>query len=361
MTEETAARRIECLRQDLSARGVDGLLVTNVLNIRWLTGFSGSYAIAFVGKDTAWLAVDSRYTLQAHEQCRGVDFRDLTSSGGENVAALLRDTVARRVGFESEHLTVATLESYKASLADSVELVPLKDVVRTLRHRKDEQEIACLRRACGIADAVFAHVVELIRPGVSERDLALEIEWQIRKTHGAEVSFPSIVVSGPRSALPHGAPTDRVVEVGDFVTMDFGARWEGYCSDITRTVVVGRASEEQKAVYTTVLEAQRRAMERMSPGVAARDVDAEARQWIAQSGHAEHFGHGLGHGVGLEVHDGPNMSPRSDFQLEPGMVLTVEPGIYVPNWGGVRIEDDVLITADGHEVLTAADRSLIEL
>lgn len=368
-TGMAVSSRVSKLRDSLSSRGVDAILLTSMLSIRYVSGFTGSHGFVLVGADDGWIAVDSRYTLQAAQECEQWERRNLASSGAENLADMLAASGYRRVGVEADHLTVAAMQSYQASLDSRVELAPLSDVVRQLRLIKDSAEIARIEHACSIADEVFHHMCCTLRPGMAELDAMLEIEWRIRKQHRAEVAFPTIVVSGPRTAMPHGQPSERRMATGDLVTMDFGARWEGYCSDITRTIVLGRASDDQRRVYGTVLEAQQRAMDGIRPGVPGRAVDALARDFIAAAGHGDHFGHGLGHSLGLEVHDGPGMSPRSDFDLAEGMVFTVEPGIYIPEWGGVRIEDDVLVTApdDGspteprRRVLTTAGRELIEL
>jgi len=361
ITQHPTADRLAKVRQSLDREGVPAMLVTNILNIRWLTGFTGSYALAFVSRKDAWIAVDSRYRLQAEQECQGLRRTELASSGAENLAQMLVATGETRIAVESDHLTVATLEDYCVQLEGKIELVPVAGIVRDLRGVKDVFELEAIERACAVTDEAFAYLCSVMKPGMTERDVMLELEWRIRKHHRAEIAFPTIGVSGPRTAMPHGRPTDRVVRPGEFVTLDFGAKWAGYCSDITRTVVLGKATEEQRRIYGIVLEAQRRAIDGIRPGVPGKDVDALARRYIAEAGHGDHFGHGLGHSVGLEVHDGPSMSPRSTFNLEVGMVMTVEPGIYVPDWGGVRIEDDVVVTENGCRVLTRAERNLMEL
>jgi len=315
----------------------------------------------FVDGGSAWLAVDSRYELQAREQCAGVEIRILASSAAENLGDLLAATGAPEIGIEGDHLTVATFQRYEECLNGRAKLKPTLGIFAELRKIKSEDEITAIREACGIVDEVFEYVCGVLKPGLCERDVMLEIEWRIRKHHGAEMAFPTIVVSGERTALPHGQPSQRVIQSGDLVTLDYGARWEGYCSDLTRTVVVGRATHEQKRVHSIVQAAQQEAIGKMRSGASARDVDGAARGFIAAAGHGEHFGHGLGHSLGLEVHDGPGLSPRSTFELETGMVFTVEPGIYLGGWGGVRIEDDVLVTDQGCEIFTACPRGLLEL
>jgi Xaa-Pro aminopeptidase len=240
-------------------------------------------------------------------------------------------------------------------------LEPVDDLVSPLRAVKDEEELRRIRHACAIADAAFEQILPLVRPGVIERDLAIELEHFMKKRGAEKEAFDTIVASGPRSALPHGRASARRLEAGDFVTFDFGARWEGYNSDLTRTVVLGRASDEQRKVYMTVLGAQMAALGAIRAGAEAKQVDAVARDRIAAAGYGERFGHGLGHALGREVHDGGGMNSRSEMKLAAGMVLTVEPGIYINGWGGVRIEDDVVVTGEGCEILTHAPKELIEL
>jgi Xaa-Pro aminopeptidase len=353
--------RMDRLRAAMAARGLPALLISDVINLRWATGFTGSHGYALVTHEDAWLAVDSRYTVQAAEQCPHIRQRHLQSSAAENLAAMIKESGFDVVGIEADRMTVASFHDMEGRLSPALTLRPETDLIREQRLRKDPDELDAIRGACAIVDEVFAYMLGVLRPGMSERDVMLEIEWRMRKHHGAEVAFPTIAVSGPRSAMPHGQPSQRVLEHGDLLTLDFGARWQGYCSDITRTVVLGTPTAEQTTVYQTVLDAQRKAVDTLGPGVTGKQADAVARTHIANAGYGERFGHGLGHSVGLEVHDGPGMSPTSELTLASGMVMTVEPGIYIEDWGGVRIEDDVLITADGPVVLTQAERGLIAL
>jgi len=230
--------------------------------------------------------------------------------------------------------------------------------VDRLRWVKDTAEIAAIARAVEIADAAFLHILGVLRPGLSEDDAALELEMFMRRAGAERLAFETVLASGPRSALPHGRATDRTMREGELVTLDFGAMWQGYCSDCTRTVVLGNADERQRHVYRVVLDAQAQALSMIRAGVACRDVDARARTVIAEAGFGEAFGHSLGHGVGLEVHEGPRLSPQEDAVLEAGMILTVEPGIYLPGWGGVRIEELVVVSEDGCRILTHAPNDL---
>jgi Xaa-Pro aminopeptidase len=271
----------------------------------------------------------------------------------------IRSRGIRRIGFESEFVPYGQVERLREKLAPA-ELVPLPDVDR-LRWVKDETEITALSHAADIADAAFVHLLRVLRPAMTEWDAALELEIAIRRAGAERMSFETVLASGPRSAFPHGRATERRMAVGDFVTVDFGAVYDGYASDCTRTVVLGEPDARQRQIYEIVLEAQRTALAVIRPGIACRDVDAAGRSVIAAAGFGEAFGHALGHGIGLDVHEGPSLSPRNEAPLEPGMVVTVEPGIYLPGWGGVRIEDDVVVTADGCRLLTHAPKELLAL
>jgi Xaa-Pro aminopeptidase len=226
---------------------------------------------------------------------------------------------------------------------------------------KDSEEIACIEAACAAADRAFEYILPFLKPGAIERDVMLELEWYLRKDEGTEIAFDTIVASGPRSALPHGRASLRAMQKGDFVTLDFGARLNQYCSDITRTIVLGEPTDEQRKVYQTVLDALHKGIEAIRPHIAGKDVDAVAREFIREAGYGDYFGHGLGHSLGRNVHDGPSLSPSSEVTLSPGMVTTVEPGIYIPGWGGVRIEQDVLVTESTPRILTHSPTHLLAL
>jgi Xaa-Pro aminopeptidase len=341
-------------RRYLSSCGVDALLLLKMENRRYVTGFTGSAGLVVVTASEALLAVDFRYEEQAVLQAPTCQ---VLRGGADPVGVLVeavRARAVRRVGFESEFVPYAQVERLREKLAP-VDLVPLPDVDR-LRWVKDAEEIAVLSRAAEIADVACAYILERLRPGLTEREVAVDLEVFMRRAGAERVSFESVLASGPRSALPHGRATGRVMAAGDLVTLDFGAVYEGYASDITRTVVLGTPDDRQRQIYEIVREAQQRALEAIRPGVSGRQVDAAGRSVIAAAGFEGAFGHALGHGLGLDVHEGPRLSPRDDTVLEAGMVLTVEPGIYLPGWGGVRIEDDVVVTAEGCRVLTHAPK-----
>jgi len=351
--------RLNRLRTLLAEHHLDAILIHNGENRTYLTGFTGSAGVALVTARESLLLVDFRYVEQAAGEAPGWEVVKVPRQATEIVTEIVRGRELQRVGFESDGLTYKQYDELGTALRPA-ELVPVTGVDR-LRWVKDADELARIRKAVAIADAGFAHVQGYLRPGIREREVALELEFYMRR-HGADKeAFDTIVASGVRSSLPHGRATEKVVAPGEFVTLDFGAVVRGYHSDCTRTVVLGDASPRHREIYDLVLAAQRAALGGIRPGVAARDADALARRVITEAGHGEHFGHDLGHGVGLAIHEGPTLSPREDATLEAGMVVTVEPGVYVPGWGGVRIEDLVVITPDGSEDLTTAPKHLIVL
>jgi Xaa-Pro aminopeptidase len=265
-----------------------------------------------------------------------------------------------RVGYLDEFLTTRTLFTLK-HLLTNVLWVPVRGLVESLMVVKDAEEIAKITIACGIVDTAFERILQIIKPGARESEIAAELEYQMKMLGSEKPSFDTIIASGPRSAMPHGIASQRKIRKGDFVTMDFGAIVEGYASDMTRTVVVGKATARQKRIYGLVKRAQAAGTRKARAGLAAKDLDKHVRTIIKRAGYGKQFGHGLGHGLGLLVHDQPRLSPLSDDTLATNMVVTIEPGIYIDGWGGVRIEDDIVIGRGRSKVLTKADKSLIEL
>ena len=350
-------RRVDRLRGRLGESGLDGMLVTGLLNVRYLTGFTGSSGTALVTPEQSVFLTDFRYEEQAALECRGWRTEILERASVQDIAERIGREGLSRLGFEEEHVVFKTWSELRDGLP-GVELVPTAAVVERLRMVKEPCEIKAIRRAAGIADLAYEAVVSRIEPGMIERDVALELDFFMRK-HGAEKEgFDTIVASGPRGALPHGKASDRVIGSTDLVVLDYGAVSGGYNSDITRTVIAGRPDPKQEEVYSVVLEAQRLAIEAIRPGLTGREIDAAARDFIASRGYGPNFGHGLGHGLGLHCHDPGTLSRRGEIPLEPGMVFTVEPGVYIAGWGGVRIEDDIVVTEDGCEVLTRAEKRL---
>ncbi|MDI6893411.1 MAG: Xaa-Pro peptidase family protein [Bacillota bacterium] len=354
--------RLQALRQGIAGQQIEYFLVTGNANRRYLSGFTGSSGVLLVSPERCWLVTDFRYYEQARQQAPDWELYPQKGKLSEALGELFREQGICRLGFEKDHTSYTQYETL-AGLGP--ELVGQSGLVEKLRMTKDEGEIGAIRRAAALADDAFAHILSVIRPGVREEEVALELEYHMRRAGAAGPAFDIIVASGPRSALPHGRASSRRIEAGGFVTMDLGCAVDGYCSDLTRTVVVGRADEEQRKVYEVVARAQKAGLAALRAGRRGSEVDAEARRVIAEAGHADHFGHGLGHGVGLEVHEAPRLSPQAagpdEPVLEPGMVVTVEPGVYIPDWGGVRIEDLVVVREEGCEILSRAEKRLIEL
>ncbi|WP_096434702.1 M24 family metallopeptidase [Alteribacter populi] len=351
--------RIEKLRAKLSEEQVDGLLITSASNRRYMTNFSGTAGVALISEKEAKFITDFRYVEQANEQAHGYQVVQHTAPIHEEVAKQAKAMGIEKLGFEKDHVTYGTYDTFKNTIDG--ELVPVSGLIEQLRMIKDEGELQTIREAVDNADAAFSHIQSFIRPGVKEIDVSNELEFFMRKRGAVSSSFDIIVASGVRSALPHGVASDKVIERGELVTLDFGAYYKGYCSDITRTVAVGEPSEELKKIYSTVLEAQKKGMDGIKAGITGKQADALTRDYIKEQGYGEYFGHSTGHGMGLEVHEGPGLSFKSDTVLEPGMVVTVEPGIYIAGVGGTRIEDDTIVTADGNECLSKSTKELIIL
>jgi len=345
----------------LPKENLDFLLVTFLPHVRYLSGYSGSNGMILLSAGSSVFFTDFRYKDQAKEQVRNMKVttveRDLFSSlSGE---ALLREKRIK-LGFEANHLSCQVYRRLKSLLPDCL-LVSTEGIVETLTVRKDKGEIGKIRKAVRITDRAFSEILDFIKPGVKELDIAAELEYRMKKHGSSAPYFETIVASGKRGALPHGVASSKRIRKGEFVTMDFGAVFDGYTADMTRTVVVGKASKKQSRVYKLVLRAQRRAISRAKSRMKACDLDKTARDVIKRAGYGKYFGHGLGHGIGLLVHDNPAVNPTNQLRLEPGMVITIEPGVYIPNWGGVRIEDDILITQRGCQNLTKSEKGLIEL
>ncbi|MHB8835269.1 MAG: M24 family metallopeptidase [Candidatus Methylomirabilia bacterium] len=342
--------RVSLLRAALRRRGLSALLITHLPNVRWLCGFSGSAGSLLVSARDAVFFSDFRYRAQSRREVRGARRFEYAGGSVAATAAAVRHARVARLGFEAERMTVALHGDLGAAMP-GVELVPLRGMIEGLRAVKDAAEVALIRKALAIAAKALAASTYRLA-GRSEIAVASRLRAEIRSGGGDDESFSTIVASGPRAALPHGLPTSRVIGGGDLVVIDYGVRLCGYCSDTTRTYSPLKWDKNAREIYRVVLEAQHAALDVIGPGVRGSDVDAAAREIIERAGHGKHFGHGTGHGVGLEVHELPVLSQRSGDILHPGMVVTVEPGIYVENFGGVRIEDMVLVTATGREILS---------
>ena len=351
--------RIAAAREYLKRMDLDALLVTSMHNIRYFSGFTGSDGVVVISGDGLWFLTDSRYRTQAEEEVHGFSLIEYRRKL-EECAALLGEQGFVRVGFEASSVTVAQHALLKEAFP-SGPLVALPGEFDSMRAVKDQEELAALEKIATLASHAFLALIPEIKPGVTERRLALRLEWLLREAGADAASFDFIVASGPRGGLPHAHPTDRAIGFGELVTFDFGGVLGGYCSDETVTVAVGSADLRQQEIYRTVKEAHDLALELVRPGVTCLEVDAAARDHITGKGFGEFFGHGTGHGVGLDIHEKPVVSLRSEEILEEGMVITIEPGIYLPQWGGVRIEDTLCVTRDGSRILTKVPKELMIL
>jgi Xaa-Pro aminopeptidase len=336
---------------------VDALLISGLENIRYLTSFTGSSGAVLITGREGYFLTDFRYKVQASEEI-GVYKIRCCNRLLDGIAELITKVDVKRVGFEGEKVTFDDYKRFKERLPDKI-LCSLSTELGRIRAIKSKDEIKSIRKAIDITNRGFSIAAERIKPGISERDLANLIENEVKK-HGAEaVSFDVIVASGYRAAFPHGRPSSKRIKKGDFVIVDMGVVYKGYNSDETRTFVVGKPTKRQKMVYQVVKESNNKAIDMVKPGVRASDIDTATRNYIKRKGFGRYFGHGTGHGVGIAVHEPPFISPCSKDILEAGMVFTIEPGIYIPNWGGARIEDMVLVTDRGSEVLTTNNKEMV--
>ncbi len=349
--------RLESLRDLMRGRGIDALIVSKPENRMYLSGFSAEdpqrdeiSAFIIVTLSEVYLLTDSRYSLQAEKETFFCEIIIIKESIFKEIAAVISEKKIKRVGFESKDISHFIYEKIYEELSDNVDLVPIIDMVEEFRKKKDEWEINCIKKALAITEDIFEELHYELK-GKREKEISLLVPQLIYKYGGEGEAFKTIVASGPNAALPHAVPGDRVIKDGDMIIVDMGARFSGYCADCTRTFFVGRPDKRFIEIYNLVLKAQTEAIKAIRPGAYAKDIDSIARNIIKDGGYGEYFGHSLGHGVGLATHEEPNVGQRSKDILEKGMVITVEPGIYIPSWGGVRLENMVLVTQDGAEVL----------
>ncbi|UCC82310.1 MAG: aminopeptidase P family protein [Gemmatimonadota bacterium] len=357
--DNPAARRLARVRAGLAERQLDGLLVSHIPNLRYLTGFSGSSGWLLLDGERAILITDGRYETQAQQELpddAGFELlvlHDKVLAGLADKAA--HEFAGRRLGLEANHVAVDQWQRLRDD-DGAVDWRSISGLVEEVRAQKDEGEIELVRKAAETAAAALADTLPLVQPGTREVDIAAELEYRMRR-HGAEgAAFETIVASGERSALPHAATSECPIQEGDLLLIDFGARWRGYCSDLTRTFVVGQADARQREVYDLVLAAHEAACSALRVGALGSEVDAQARRSFEAAGLEERFPHSTGHGLGLEVHEGPRLGRHSEERLRPGTVVTVEPGLYFPGWGGIRIEDDLLVTAEGATALVMLEK-----
>ena len=360
-TRQPHRLRLIKLRRWLVREDLDAVVLTDAAQLRYLVSYTGSNGLLAVRRRDADFLTDGRYREQAREEVHGARIHVVSGDLIGQLSQIRELGKGRpRIGYVSQLTSEQSAQRLRSVLPRAV-FLPTDDPVAPLMQLKYPAEIASIKCAAAIADRAFAALLPMIKPGVPERELAAKLEYAMTMAGSEKLPFETIVVSGPRSALPHGRASSRRIRRGDFVTIDFGATVDGYVCDMTRTVAVGPASPKQKRIYALVLRAQQAAIARARAGVSCVDLDTSARRLIERAGLGRYFDHGLGHGIGLAVHEGPGVNPRSKTVLQPGMVITIEPGVYIPGWGGVRIEDDIVIGRRGATVITHAERKLLEL
>ena len=340
----------------LKQKNLEAIIITSPENLYYFSGFTGGEGLLVFSAEKKYIIVDGRYTIQAKEQAKGFEVIEFKTSPYKVIADMGFD----KIGFEDKTISYNSFKNMSNAMP-AVTSIGVSDELNEFRKVKNEEECKNIRRAEQIGDMAFEHILPFIKPGITEREIALELEFFMKRQGASALSFDTIVAVGERSALPHANLTDKKVENGKVVLMDYGCVYNGYCSDMTRTVVVGYADEKTKNIYDTVLKAQLSAIETIKAGVYNKEVDKVARDIITKAGYGETFTHSLGHGVGLEIHEQPNLSPRSEDVLKSGNIVTVEPGIYLEGFCGIRIEDLVLVREDGCENFTHSAKDLIIL
>lgn len=349
-------KRVEAFLAKMDDQGLDGIIINNLKNVYYLTGFWGSNGTVFISRDRQVLVTDSRYIVAAKQEVTGFEIRADRDELGL-ISGLVKDAGLKRIGFEDE-ISVAYFKRMEGLFA-GLELVPVTNFVQELRMFKDADEIAVIRKACSISDQAFADALDFIKPGKTEIEIANFLDFRMRELGAAGLSFDTILASGVNSSKPHAHPMHKPVELGEAITMDFGCLYDHYVSDMTRTIYLGHVSDEEQEIYNTVLKANQALIDQAKDGLGFREFDKIPRDIIIEAGYGDYFTHGIGHGIGLDIHEEPYFSQTSKEVIKAGMVLTDEPGIYLDEKYGVRIEDDILITETGCELLTLAPKELI--
>lgn len=349
-------KRVEAFLAKMDDQGLDGIIINNLKNVYYLTGFWGSNGTVFISRDRQVLVTDSRYIVAAKQEVTGFEIRADRDELGL-ISGLVKDAGLKRIGFEDE-ISVAYFKRMEG-LFVGLELVPVTNFVQELRMFKDADEIAVIRKACSISDQAFADALDFIKPGKTEIEIANFLDFRMRELGATGLSFDTILASGVNSSKPHAHPMHKPVELGEAITMDFGCLYDHYVSDMTRTIYLGHVSDEEQEIYNTVLKANQALIDQAKDGLGFREFDKIPRDIIIEAGYGDYFTHGIGHGIGLDIHEEPYFSQTSKEVIKAGMVLTDEPGIYLNEKYGVRIEDDILITETGCELLTLAPKELI--
>ena len=353
--------RTEQLIKQFDNYNIEAMIISDRLNRRYLSGFTGSSGTLYISKTKKILVTDFRYIEQSSKECPDYEIVDILDKALiPTLNEIIKNDKVKNIGFEENIITHSEYKAMDKGL-DGVTLVGVTNLVEDMRMIKSQDELDNLRKAVEIGDKAFSHILGYVQEGITELDIALELEFFMKKNGATNLSFDSIVASGVNSSMPHAQPSNKKIQKGDFLTLDFGCLYNGYCSDMTRTVVIGNCDEEQTKIYNTVLKAQEKALEMIRSGIFGFEADKVARDIIKEAGYGDYFGHGLGHAVGMYIHENPRLSVAGNTKLESNMVVTVEPGIYVPNFGGVRIEDMVVVKEDGIDNLTKSSKELIIL
>ncbi|GEK91353.1 M24 family metallopeptidase [Alkalibacterium kapii] len=351
--------RVKVIQKMMKDQKIEAIVITSPYNLRYASGFTGSTGLSVITQEKAYFVTDFRYTKQAAEQTKGFSIIQNTGPILEEVKTIIEEEKINVLSFEKDFVTYTGFDKMRDLLP--CELNPVSGLIESLREIKDESEIETIEAAIKITEYAFQEILNFIKPGVTEIEVANKLDFLMREKGATGVSFDTIVASGKRSAMPHGVASDKKIEQGDMITIDFGCYYKGYVSDMTRTIALGDPGEELKKIHQIVLEAQAKVNEAAKPGITGKELDAVARDYIKEKGYGEAFGHSTGHGIGLEVHENPGINYRNDKPLVQGNVITNEPGIYIPDVGGVRIEDDLVITKDGNRNLMSVTKELIQL
>ena len=349
--------RIKNLRDELVKMDLQAILVTKKEDIFYLSSFKGDDTFLFITLDNTYIVTDFRYVEQAYTECPSYQLIRTEHNLWNSINTVILTQKISHIGIQEKNVSLDTYKRYTSNL-DNVTFIGADNILQKLRMKKSLEEISCIRDAARVADDAFSHILNHIRVGMTEMEISLELEYFMRRSNASGVSFETIVASGVRSCMPHGVASNKTIEYGDTITLDYGAIYNSYCSDMTRTIFVGEPNKKILQIYDIVKSAQLAAIDKAKPGIAICDVDRAARDIIADAGYGNYFGHGLGHGVGLEVHELPAVSRKNNAILEAGMIITIEPGIYLPNVGGVRIEDMLLICENSSEILTKSSKEI---
>lgn len=350
--------RLKNLRNELTKIDLQAIFINKKEDVFYFSSFKGDDTFLFITLDNAYIITDFRYIEQAKKEAFSFEIIRTENNLWDKLNDIILHEKISHIGIQEQYISLSSYKNYTSNLHE-ITFVEIDNIPKKLRMKKTSQELSCIRDAVKVADDAFSHIINNIQVGMTEKEISLELEYFMRKNNASGVSFETIVASGVRSCMPHGVASNKIIEYGDTITLDYGAIYNNYCSDMTRTIFIGEPNKQILKIYDIVKSAQLQAIEKAKPGVTVCDIDKAARDVIINSGYGNYFGHSVGHGVGLEVHELPSVSPKNDTVLETGMVITIEPGIYLPNVGGVRIEDMLTVGKTSSEILTKSSKDII--